>query len=154
VTTRQELSDLAYRLILRAAHNAPELHSERLREEWLAELEYRSGSLCRLRFAIGCSWATAVIAREFRLPAVRTVRGVGRYKSLLGELSFDLSARSRHALTFVVLASFQGFFLARGFEQLRSQAISSTEIYLSIDDASMVRTIPEAFSDPHQIRPE
>jgi protein TonB len=35
-----------------------------LEEEWLADLGARAGSVSRLRFALGCCWATAVIARE------------------------------------------------------------------------------------------
>jgi hypothetical protein len=36
-----------------------------LKEEWLADLEYRSGPIAQLRLAIGCCWATAIIARDF-----------------------------------------------------------------------------------------
>jgi TonB family protein len=43
--------------------------SERLAEEWLADLTARKGPLARLRFALGCTWATRVIAHELGLPA-------------------------------------------------------------------------------------
>jgi len=53
-------------LIRHAARKAPDMLSERLREEWLADLETRSSSWSRLRFAVGCCWATRVIAYEYR----------------------------------------------------------------------------------------
>ena len=52
-------------LICRAARGAPEALSSRLEEEWLADLESRSSALSRLRFALGCCWATVVIAGDF-----------------------------------------------------------------------------------------
>jgi TonB family protein len=52
-------------LIHHAAHRAPESLSARLEEEWLADLESRSSALSRLRFAVGCCWATMVIANDY-----------------------------------------------------------------------------------------
>jgi TonB family protein len=51
-------------LIHHAARHAPEALAERLEEEWLADLEARTSGVSRLRFAIGCCWATQVIAWE------------------------------------------------------------------------------------------
>jgi TonB family protein len=51
-------------LIQQAAQRAPESLADRLKEEWLSDLEARPSSLSRLRFAIGCCWATRVIAYE------------------------------------------------------------------------------------------
>jgi hypothetical protein len=56
--------DAAHWLIHHAALNAPASLSERLEEEWLADLGARPSALSRLRFALGCCWATRVIARE------------------------------------------------------------------------------------------
>ena len=55
-------------LIRHAARKAPPALSERLGEEWLADLSARSGVLSQLRFALGCCWATNVIAHEFGAP--------------------------------------------------------------------------------------
>jgi TonB family protein len=52
-------------LIHQAARGAPESLSSRLEEEWLADLESRSSALSRLRFAIGCCWATVVIVSDY-----------------------------------------------------------------------------------------
>ena len=51
-------------LIQHAAGRAPPSFAARLEEEWLADLAERPSAMSRLRFAIGCCWATRVIARE------------------------------------------------------------------------------------------
>jgi TonB family protein len=70
-----EMNGLPKWLIHQAAHRAPGSLSSRLEEEWLADLESRASSLSRLRFALGCCWATLVIANEYprsRVAAVST----------------------------------------------------------------------------------
>ena len=52
------------RLVRHAAGSAPAHLRERLEEEWLADLQARHGRLSRLRFAVGCGWASRVIAVE------------------------------------------------------------------------------------------
>jgi periplasmic protein TonB len=51
-------------LIRRAARQAPPELAARLEEEWLADLASRSTRGSRLGLAVGCSWATHVIARD------------------------------------------------------------------------------------------
>ena len=63
--SRPELRSLTHWLIHQAAHRAPETLSPRLEEEWLADLESRSAALSRLRFAMGCCWASLVIANDY-----------------------------------------------------------------------------------------
>src|SRR6185312_4466672 len=57
-------NEVAQRLIHHAARNAPPPLAERLEEEWLADLAARRGQVTRVLFALGCCWATNVIARE------------------------------------------------------------------------------------------
>ena len=67
-----KLEGLTGWLIHHAAHRAPESLSSRLEEEWLADLATRSSALSRLRFALGCCWATLVIVCDCsrsRVPA-------------------------------------------------------------------------------------
>jgi hypothetical protein len=64
-STQPDLSRVPLWLIHHAAHRAPEALSSRLEEEWLADLESRSSALSRLRFAVGCCWATMVIANDY-----------------------------------------------------------------------------------------
>jgi TonB family protein len=66
---------VAYRLIHRAAKRAPDALSERLEEEWLADLADRQGSLSRLRFAVGCCWATNIIAHDRALGLLPAAAG-------------------------------------------------------------------------------
>ena len=74
--------DVIHWLIHHAAHRAPESLSSRLEEEWLADVESRSSAWSRLRFALGCCWATMVIVSDFtriRVPPaspVVAVRGI------------------------------------------------------------------------------
>jgi TonB family protein len=62
--TQAELNGVSHWLIHHAAHRAPESLSSRLEEEWLADLESRPSALSRLRFAVGCCWATMVIVND------------------------------------------------------------------------------------------
>jgi hypothetical protein len=62
-------SKIAQGLIRSAARCVPEPWSERLREEWTADLAAQRGFISRLRFAAGCYWAARVIAPEHVAPA-------------------------------------------------------------------------------------
>jgi hypothetical protein len=63
-STQPESEGVSQWLIHHAARRAPECLSSRLEEEWLADLEYRTSALSRLRLAFGCCWATVVIVNE------------------------------------------------------------------------------------------
>ena len=69
---------MARELIRHAAGKAPPALSERLGEEWLADLTARSGAFSQLRFALGCCWATNVIAHEFGAPARAAATAAGK----------------------------------------------------------------------------
>ena len=64
-----EYSSVTQFLIHQAAHRAPSELCSRLEEEWLADLESRTTSLARLRFALGCCWAAMIIVND--CPRVR-----------------------------------------------------------------------------------
>lgn len=74
---------VARNLIRHAARKAPSALSERLGEEWLADLTGRSGGLSQLRFALGCCWATAVIAHESGAPARTAAAAAGNRMSVV-----------------------------------------------------------------------
>jgi TonB family protein len=77
-STHPDFDGVVHWLIHRAARGAPEALSARLEEEWLADLECRPSALSRLRFALGCCWATVVIAGDFprsRVAAASTATG-------------------------------------------------------------------------------
>jgi biopolymer transport protein ExbD len=58
------VEDLASRIIRYAARITPAILTERLREEWLADLTVQSGPIARLRFALGCVWAAMTIHHQ------------------------------------------------------------------------------------------
>jgi TonB family protein len=64
------MDGVGQRLIRHAARRAPESLSQRLQEEWLADWSARTSAMSRLRLAIGCCWATRVIALEFQPSSV------------------------------------------------------------------------------------
>jgi TonB family protein len=64
---------LAGGLIRQAARSAPPALTARLEEEWLADLAAQSRPLGRLLFALGCCWATCVIAHEHAAAAASVV---------------------------------------------------------------------------------
>jgi TonB family protein len=71
-----ELDGVTHWLIHHAARRAPDSLSSRLEEEWLADLESRSSAMSKLRFAVGCCWATLVIVSDHprsRVPAASPV---------------------------------------------------------------------------------
>ena len=61
-------------LVRSAARHTPVTLAPRLEEEWLADLAVQSGMLARVRFALGCWWATQVIAHN---PAAYGVTAAG-----------------------------------------------------------------------------
>jgi TonB family protein len=63
-STGPNYSGVTHWLIHQAARRAPETLSSRLEEEWLADLDSRFTSFSRLRFALGCCWATLVIVND------------------------------------------------------------------------------------------
>jgi TonB family protein len=97
-------------LVHRAAQRTPETLSERLEEEWLADMAERRGSFSRLRLAIGCYWSTYAITRELaaRERRVATIAAAG---PRVAQVSFDGYAQenaslfSRRGATFLLVAS-------------------------------------------------
>jgi periplasmic protein TonB len=90
-------------LIHRAARSAPESLSQRLEEEWLADLEERPSVMSRLRFAIGCCWATRIIAHEHcasSVPAATAGLGV---KSTLAYTQNNVGFVSRRTTALILV---------------------------------------------------
>ena len=92
--------ELSQWMIRRAATRAPESLSERLQEEWLADLSARSKGGSRLRFALGCCWATRVIAHEHQPATVRVAGTVVEAKLVLSNAQYTLGYFSRRSSTF------------------------------------------------------
>jgi TonB family protein len=96
---------LAHSLVHHAARRAPGPLSERLEEEWLADMLERSGAFSRLRLAVGCCWATYVIAREHGVAKVPATSSPVYHANFAGYKQDDSSLFSRRTVTFLVVAS-------------------------------------------------
>jgi TonB family protein len=95
---------LARHLVGHAARKAPPGLAERLQEEWLADLAVRQGALSRIRFAVGCCWATRVIAREFGV-AASAGRSASGQRLLVGYGGgHDFSGFSRRTTAIIAIA--------------------------------------------------
>jgi TonB family protein len=91
-------------LIHDAACRVPEPLSQRLEEEWLADLAARRSAMARLRLAIGCCWATAVIALEYQPSTVPVASSVmeGKFVSAYAQPNFGFFSRRSGTLFMVV----------------------------------------------------
>jgi TonB family protein len=94
---------LARSVIQHAARSAPASLSERLEEEWLADFEERSGPLARLRFGVGCCWATRVIAHEYLEPKVAAAGSTTGSKVMTAYAQQDFSFLSRRTSAFILI---------------------------------------------------
>jgi periplasmic protein TonB len=95
---------LTHWLIHHAACRAPPDLSERLEEEWRADLAVRSSASSRLRFAIGCCWATSVIVREHRPASIPVANAAMGPKVTLGYASDESGIFARRSITFFLVA--------------------------------------------------
>jgi TonB family protein len=99
------LDGIAHCLIHRAARRAPDSLSERLEEEWLADFAEQSGLIQRLRFAIGCCWATNVIAREHPAAGVPATSPATGPANFIRSPTDDFPFFTGRTITFVLVAS-------------------------------------------------
>jgi TonB family protein len=96
---------LTHWLIHRAALAAPAPLSERMEEEWLADLTSRPSPGSRLRFALGCCWATRVISLERRAASAALATPAAHGKLAIPYPYGDIGIFSRHSSTLVVVAT-------------------------------------------------
>lgn len=96
--------DLNHWLIHHAARGAPASLSERLEEEWLADLADRRSTLSRLRFALGCCWATRVIAHELGASNI-TVASAAGSRNLTDHFNGETGLSSRRSMTFILVVA-------------------------------------------------
>jgi TonB family protein len=98
------VEELTHWLIHRAARSAPAPLAERLEEEWLADLPGRPSTLSRLRFALGCCWATRVIAHEHGAGIAPAPHAIGAKFAILYPHD-DSSLFSRRSMTLVLVVA-------------------------------------------------
>lgn len=95
-------SAVARQLVRRAARRAPAGLSARLEEEWLADLMARQGAFSRIRFGLGCCWATRVIARELGAATAGQAASGQRVLVAYGG-GYDFSRLSRRTVAFIAI---------------------------------------------------
>jgi periplasmic protein TonB len=107
---------LADWLIRRAARGAPAALSERLQEEWRADLMTRSSSIAQLRFGLGCCWATVWIAREHAFATAPAAASATGNIAILREEPGLLSGRSSSLILVILLHAvvFYALFVSLG----------------------------------------
>lgn len=130
-------------LIRHAARRAPESLSQRLEEEWLADLAARTSTLSRLRFAAGCCWATQVIAVEFQ-PSSVPVSSAAVAGKLLDADAYpsaytdrDAGYFSRRSGTLFIVLSLHGLLfygLITTLSHIRGTAVPDPLQNLPVDD--------------------
>jgi TonB family protein len=96
---------LAVGLLHYAARRAPDALSERLAEEWLADMSERPPGFSRLRFALGCCWATSIIAREHSGATVPAVTAPVAPAHIGGYIQIGPAYSPRRTVTFILVAS-------------------------------------------------
>lgn len=94
---------LAGQLVSCAARKAPPGLSDRLEEEWLADLAARQGAFSRIRFGLGCCWATRVIAREFGAAAAAAGNSASGQRLLVAYGGYDFSRVSRRTVALIAI---------------------------------------------------
>jgi TonB family protein len=99
------MSSLTHQLIHLAARQAPSDLSERLEEEWLADLTERRGHLSRVLFGLGCCWATTVIAYEHRSLNISTASTASGRGTMTAYVT-DALPFSRRTLAFAGIVGF------------------------------------------------
>jgi TonB family protein len=97
---------LARNLVRRAARRSPPGLTGRLEEEWLADLAVRQDALARIRFGLGCCWATRVIARDFGVAAAATAGSVSGQRLLFAREGHGFSRFSRRTTAMVAIVCF------------------------------------------------
>jgi hypothetical protein len=96
--------DLGQWLVQHAARSAPPLLAERLEEEWLADLEARQGFIARLRFGVGCWWATRIIAYEHSAASVSAAAASSTgSKTMTAYVRDTDTLLSQRTLTFLII---------------------------------------------------
>lgn len=83
-------------LIEYAARRAPTALSERMLEEWLADLAGHRGRMARLRFALGCYWAAILIKQDCRAAAIPAASAPA-LRIMTADASFRMSPFTRPA---------------------------------------------------------
>jgi protein TonB len=90
-------------LIHQAACRVPKDLSERLEEEWRADVAVRSSVISQLRFALGCCWATRLIVRERSPASIPVTSAAIGPKVAIGYAGEEPQTLARRSITFFLV---------------------------------------------------
>jgi TonB family protein len=122
------LETLTIALLRHAARRAPAELCERLEEEWLADLSDRRGSLQRLRFAVGCCWATRVIAADYSAAAGVVATASARVSTAAGALaSHSPSPISRRSIVLFGIVALHALLIYGFISGVTARVVKSLE---------------------------
>ncbi len=116
----QPSARLARWMVCFAARRSPLDLSERLEEEWLADLSAQAGTLAQLRFALGCCWATQIIAYDHlgvRVRVASAATGQGTLGGSLPHYGLQFSRRTGILALILGIHVLVIYGLATGFVQ-------------------------------------
>ncbi len=122
---------IAHRVIGYAAQRLPRSLSDRIDEEWLADLATRRRPAGRLWFAVGCHRAANVIAHECTVPAVSAMSAPAAHGHFIRFPEDDFPFVTGVAVPFFLIVSlftstFYGLALALGLQwHFRAPALST-----------------------------
>jgi TonB family protein len=138
------LDRLTHSLIVRSARSAPESLSDRLQEEWLADLAVQHGAFARLRFALGCCWARRVIAHEFLSSQGAAVASAGSagQQSMAAFAPHNSNFLSQRTAIFVLIVGLHGVLIysfANGFV---------VKVFKEIPAITVIFDPPKVIPDP------
>jgi TonB family protein len=142
----QWVDGFARSLIQHAARTAPASLSERLEEEWLADFEQRRGPLARLRFGVGCCWATRVIALEHFEPKVAAAGTTTGSKVMTAFAQPDYSFLSRRTTAFILIVGLHAVIIygfATGLAHTVIERITKPVITSFVDIPKVIERPPE-----------
>lgn len=154
----QWFDGIAPYLIRHAARRAPPALSERLGEEWLADLSARSGAFSQLRFALGCCWATNVIAHEFGAPVRAATAAAGNKTAVVDDPGSGPSF-SRRTMVILLIVGFHILVICVLAAAIEAPKVFKATPLPRIDVSFVPRPappVPPVPSDPTftQIRPD
>jgi TonB family protein len=151
------VDEFARSVIQHAARGAPASLSERLEEEWLADFAERDGPLARLRFGVGCCWATRVIAHEYLEPKVAAAGSTTGSKVMTAYAQHDFSFLSRRTTAFVLIIGLHTVIIygfATGLTHKVFAAISPPIITKMLDIPKVIDRPPELSQQPTFTQPK
>jgi TonB family protein len=141
---RDGFSDIPERLIRYAARGAPPLLSERLQEEWRADLAAHSGAWARVRFGLGCCWAGRVIQHETRAASVPAACATAGGKVAVAAGHPDAAFLSRRTLVFLLILALHAA-LIYGFA---SGLVHTMAVVISDPMQAVVTQAPHSREEP------